>query len=117
MKTKSQAAKIRELLMKETPPKEIAEQLKVPISTVYTVRWKMKKAKPTAEVQTKVKQMLDRTKPKAKEIQRHNELLEYLIEEMEETNRLISDATAIRTYLAVRIKEAFKARAEASERA
>lgn len=115
MKTKSQAAKIRELLMKETPPKEIAEQLKVPISTVYTVRWKMKKAKPTAEAKTKIKQLLDRTK--SKELNRHNELLSYLMQEMEETNRLISDATAIRTYLAVRIKEAFKARAEASERA
>lgn len=114
---KSKAAKIRDMVMQEIPPKDIAAKLKVPISTVYTVRWKMKKTKPTAEVQTKVKQMLDRTKPKAKEIQRHNELLEYLIEEMEETNRLINDATAIRTYLAVRIKEAFRARAEAAERA
>ena len=113
---KSKASKIRELLMKELPAKDIAAKLNVPISTVYTTRWKMKKTKPTAEVQTKVKQMLDRTKPKAKEIQRHNELLDYLMAEMQETNRLISDATAIRTYLAVRIKEAFKARAEAAER-
>ena len=115
MKTKSQATKIRELLMKETPPKEIAEQLKVPISTVYTVRWKMKKAKPTAEAKTKIKQLLDRAK--SKELNRHNELINYLIKEMEETNKLISDAEAIRTYLTVRIREAFRAKAEASERA
>lgn len=114
---KSKAAKIRDMVMQEIPPKDIAAKLKVPISTVYTVRWKMKKTKPTAEVQTKVKQMLDRTKPKAKEIQRHNELLEYLMKEMQETNKLISDAEAIRTYLAVRLKEAFNARAEAAERA
>ena len=113
---KSKAAKIREMVKQAVPPKDIAAKLKVPISTVYTVRWKMKKTKPTAEVQTKVKQMLDRTKPKAKEIQRHNELLEYLMKEMQETNKLISDAEAIRTYLTVRIKEAFNARAEAAER-
>lgn len=113
MKTKSQAAKIRELLVKNVAPKEIAEQLKVPISTVYTVRWKMKKTKPTPQI----KASSPAIKSKTKEINRHNELLEYLMEEMQETNRLINDATAIRTYLAVRIKEAFKARAEAAERA
>ena len=39
------------------------------------------------------------------------------MKEMQETNKLISDAEAIRTYLAVRLKEAFNARAEAAERA
>ena len=114
MKTK--AAKIRELLMKELPAKDIAAKLNVPISTVYTTRWKMKNTKPTAEGQAKVKRILDRAKPTPKEVVRQNELLDYLMAEMQETNRLISDATAIRTYLAVRIKEAFKARAEAAER-
>jgi hypothetical protein len=110
---KSKAAKIRELVMQELPPKDIAAKLKVPVSTVYTTRWKLKKTKPT----TQVKASSPAIKAKAKEINRHNELLDYLMKEMQETNKLISDAEAIRTYLAVRLKEAFKARAEAAERA
>lgn len=115
---KSKAAKIREMVTQEVPPKDIAAKLKVPISTVYTVRWKMKKANKVSDhIAAKSKTKSPAIKAKAKELNRHNELLDYLMGEMQETNRLISDATAIRTYLAVRIKEAFKARAEAAERA
>ena len=46
MKTKmSNAAKIRSALQAGETAKEISQRLKVPISTVYTVNWKMKKAK------------------------------------------------------------------------
>lgn len=115
---KSKAAKIREMVTQEVPPKDIAAKLKVPMSTVYTTRWKMKKANQVSDhIAAKSKAKSPAIKAKAKEIQRHNELLDYLIKEMQETNKLISDAEAIRTYLSVRLKEAFKARAEAAERA
>jgi len=110
---KSKAAKIRELVMQELPPKDIAAKLKVPVSTVYTTRWKMKKTKPTPQVKATIKKELG--KAKSRDVARHNELLDYLMKELQETNKLISDAEAIRTYLAVRLKEAFKARAEAAE--
>ena len=46
MKTKmSNASKIRAALRAGEKPKEISQRLKVPINTVYTVNWKMKKAK------------------------------------------------------------------------
>lgn len=115
---KSKAAKIREMVKQAVPPKDIAAKLNVPVSTVYTTRWKLKKANQVSDhIAAKSKAKSPEVKVKAKELNRHNELLNYLMQEMEETNRLISDATAIRTYLAVRIKEAFKARAEAAERA
>ena len=112
MKTKSQAAKIRELVAKNIPPKEIAGQLKVPISTVYTVRWKLKKANKVSDhIAAKSKAKTSAAKAKAKEIKQNNDILGYLLEELQATNQLISDAQAVETYLKVRIKEVFAARA------
>lgn len=100
---KSKAAKIRELLMKELPAKDIAAKLNVPLSTVYTTKWKMKNTKPTAEGKAKVKRILDRAKPSSGP--RNPALVPYLMKELETTNKLISDAEAIRVYLQVRIRE------------
>lgn len=43
MKTKSKAAKIREAIAAGEKPADVAKRLRVPVSTVYTTRWKMKK--------------------------------------------------------------------------
>lgn len=106
---KSKAEKIRELVMKEVPAKEIAAKLKVPISTVYTTKWKMKNTKPTPQVKATIKKELD--KAKSRDVARHNDLVSYLMKELETTRKLISDAQAIETYLLVRVREAFADRA------
>jgi hypothetical protein len=45
MKKVSKAAQIRAEIAQGTAPSVIAKKLKVPISTVYTARWKMKNTK------------------------------------------------------------------------
>lgn len=101
MKKLSKAAQIRAEVVQGTPPAIIAKKLKVPISTVYTARWKMKSAKKGKKIPLAV----DETKVKV-----HPALLKSLnkpidnpyIDDIVEVRRQIDDLLVIENYLRTR---------------
>lgn len=101
MKKLSKAAQVRAAVREGLTPAEISKKLKVPLSTVYTTRWKMKTAKKGKEIPLAV----DETKVKV-----HPALLKSLnkpidnpyIDDIVEVRRQIDDLLVIENYLRTR---------------
>jgi hypothetical protein len=99
MKKLSKAAQVREAVEQGLAPAVIAKKLKVPLSTVYTTRWKMK----TAKKGKKVPLAIDETKVKVnsmllKKISINNPYLDDVME----IRRQIDDLLVIENYLRTR---------------
>jgi hypothetical protein len=96
MKTKmSNAAKIRSALRAGETAKEISQRLKVPISTVYTVNWKMKNGK---TVTRKAPFVIDTIEP----IKKSTPLADFIGEEIKALDYDIDRLQIIRAFLSLR---------------
>ena len=98
MKTKmSNAAKIRAALAVGDKPKNISQRLKVPISTVYTLKWKMKNGK---VAKRKVPFVVDQIKAI-----KSTPLADFIREELASVERQIDNLHTIASFLAVRLRQ------------
>ena len=96
MKTKmSNAAKIRAALAAGDGAKNISQRLKVPISTVYTLKWKMKNGK---KVTRKVPFVIDTIEP----IKKSTPLADFIGEEIKALDYDIDRLQNIRAFLSLR---------------
>ena len=117
MKTKSQAAQIRAMLMEGKKPKEIAERLRVSVNRVYNENWKLKN-KPKKRIvisQGEVdlaKKLAIPIKAYAKEklkmqnkIKKAIPLADFVREELATVERRISDMQTVASFLAIRLRQ------------
>ena len=96
MKTKmSNAAKIRAALAAGDEAKNISQRLKVPISTVYTLKWKMKNGKTATR---KVPFVIDTIEP----IKKSTPLADFISEEIKTLDYDIDRLQNIRAFLSLR---------------
>ena len=110
MKTKSQAAKIRTMLMKGKKPREVAESLRVPVSRVYTENWKMKntsKRVPMAidEIKMPKEQVKALTEAVTKKPAKATPLTDFVREELASLERRIDDMQTVASFLAIRLRQ------------
>lgn len=96
---KSKSEKIRQAIAKGMTPKEIASALKVPINTVYTIRWKQNKAK------RKPSPIASKTRVEVK-AKKATPTVDFIREELAATERRINDLTVIASYLTIRLRQA-----------
>lgn len=107
MKTKmSNAAKIRAALAAGDKPKNISQRLNVPISTVYTVNWKMKK-RPKKIGRPKKVLTFNTLKGVADKLQKENDnvAVNFVREELASIERQIDNLHTIASFLAIRLRQ------------
>ena len=99
MKTKlSNAAKIRAALAAGDKAKNISQRLKVPISTVYTINWKMKNGK---TIKRKIPFVIDTIEP----VKKQTPLADFIREEVKNLEYDINRLDNIRSFLALRLQQ------------
>ena len=109
MKKISKTQKIKEALLSNEDTKSISKRLKVPVQTVYTVKWHMKKKgiNPDAPRQRirmtdSVKKELENYEANTKLMLSKNEVHEFIKDEISWIDNQIEQLRTIRAFLAIR---------------
>lgn len=103
MKKVSKSQLIREALAKGGKPADIAKQLKVPIQSVYTMNWVMKKGKKSKKVKTpKIPKTVTVTASKAAPKLDDDSVAEFIRDEISWIDSQIDQLRTIRAFLAIR---------------
>lgn len=124
MKKQSKSEKIRKELETGKSPKEVAAALKLPISSVYTVNWKRKKALVRAKAISRLKKVQLResevelakkmnipiktyAKEKAKLLlaNKSDPALDFLREELASVERQIDNLNTVASFLTIRLRQ------------
>lgn len=98
MKKISKTQKIKEALLSNEDAKSISKRLKVPVQTVYTVKWHMKKKGINPDAPRQRLRMADSVK---KELPK-DEVHEFIKDEISWIDSQIEQLRTIRAFLAIR---------------
>lgn len=98
MKKVSKVAKIRAALSAGQKPKDVAKNLKVSISSVYTENWKMRQ-------ENKVKTTANKLPPMPKFQPKPDPAFDFLRDELASVERQIDTLNTVASFLAIRLRQ------------
>lgn len=106
MKKQSKSEKIRKELETGKSPKEVAAALKLPISSVYTVNWKRKKALVRAKGLSRLNKLMAAVNPPiTPKPPAQDPALDFLREELASVERQIDNLNTVASFLTIRLRQ------------